>query len=77
MIALKHNLINARNMYRFEGEVFTKLNVCACSLLQRRPFGPSEGRLYNRPAAGPVNLVDTELLLAIAVADAGVDVVVI
>ena len=34
-------------------------------------------RLYDRPSAGEVNLVDTELLLTIAVTNAGVDVVVV
>ena len=33
--------------------------------------------LYDRPAAGPVDLVDTELLLAITVTDACVDIVVV
>ena len=34
-------------------------------------------RLYDRPSAGEVDLVDTELLLTIAVTNAGVDVVVV
>ena len=34
-------------------------------------------RLYDRPAGGEVDLVDTELLLAISVANASVDVVVV
>ena len=33
--------------------------------------------LYNRPSTGPVDLVDAELLLAIAVTNAGVDIVVV
>ena len=33
--------------------------------------------LYDRPTAGPVNLVDTELLLAITITDACVDIVVV
>jgi hypothetical protein len=36
-----------------------------------------DNRLYNRPSTGEVDLVDTELLLAIAVTNAGVDVVVV
>jgi hypothetical protein len=35
------------------------------------------GRSNDRPTTGPVNLIDTELLLAIAVANAGVNVVVV
>lgn len=48
-----------------------------CALLQKVLSIIPLDRLYNRPAAGEVNLVDTELLLAIAVADAGVNVVVV
>ncbi len=36
-----------------------------------------DNRLYNRPSTGEVDLVDTELLLAITVTNAGVDVVVV
>lgn len=40
-------------------------------------LNPNDGSLYNRPATGEVDLVDTELLLTVLVANAGIDVVVV
>lgn len=49
----------------------------ACDLLQRLHLRPNVGRLYDGPATGPVDLINAKLLLAISVANTGVDVVVV